>query len=294
MKLLIAAAPGSEPQADALAAHLGAAGRLTLQSRRFPDAERYLRVEGDAAAASIVVVAALRDPDPQALGLLFLADCLRELGATRVGLAAPYLPYMRQDHRFLDGEAVSSRSFARFLSSCFDWIATVDPHLHRFGALSDLYAVPTAAASSARPIGRWISRHVAAPLIVGPDQESRQWVDAIAQAIGCPCTVLTKQRRGDREVEISPPDGALARGRTPVVVDDIISSAQTMCATVRHLAALGTQPVCIGVHALLADEALDDLRRAGAAQVVTCNTLVHPTNAIDVLPELAASVRALA
>jgi ribose-phosphate pyrophosphokinase len=294
MRLLIASAPGAQPQADALAAGLGGAAQLTIDSRRFPDAERYLRVAGDVAGASIVVVAALRDPDPQAVGLLFLADCLRELGAARIGLAAPYLPYMRQDHRFRDGEAVTSRSFARFVSGCFDWVATVDPHLHRLRALSDIYTVPAAVASSAVPIARWIADHVVSPLIVGPDQESGQWVAPIARALQCPSLTLSKQRRGDRDVEISPPQRQAVVGRTPVVIDDIISSAQTMCAAARRLADLGTNPICVGVHALLADEALDDLLRAGAARVVTCNTLVHRTNAIDVLPELAASVRALA
>ena len=294
MRLLVASAPGAQPQADALAAALAGAARLAIESRRFPDAERYLRVEGDVSGASVVVVAALRDPDPQALGLLFLADCLREMGAARVGLAAPYLPYMRQDHRFLDGEAVTSRSFARFVSGCFDWVATVDPHLHRIGALSQIYTVPATAASSASPIGRWVAAQVDSPLLVGPDQESGQWVGAIARELGCPSLMLSKQRRGDREVEISAPDRRAVAGRTPVVIDDIISSAQTMCATVRHLAALNTRPVCVGVHALMADQALEELLRAGAARVVTCNTLVHRTNAIDVLPELAASVRALA
>jgi len=294
VRLLIASAPGAQPQADALAAALGGAAQLSIDSRRFPDAERYLRVAGDVAGASVVVVAALRDPDPQAVGLLFLADCLRELGAARIGLAAPYLPYMRQDHRFRDGEAVTSRSFARFVSGCFDWVATVDPHLHRLHALSDIYTVPAAAASSAGPIARWIADHVVAPLIVGPDQESEQWVAPIARALQCPSLTLSKQRRGDRDVEISPPRRHAVSGRTPVVIDDIISSAQTMCAAARRLADLGTDPVCVGVHALMADDALQDLLRAGAARVVTCNTLVHRTNAIDVLPQLAASVRALA
>jgi ribose-phosphate pyrophosphokinase len=135
---------------------------------------------------------------------------------------------------------------------------------------------------------------VPAPLLIGPDQESEQWVAAVARPIECPHLILSKQRRGDREVEVSPPDASALRDRTPVVIDDIISSAQTMCVTVRRLAAAGARPICIGVHAVLAGDALQDLHRAGATQVVTCNTLVHPTNAVDVLPELAAAVHALA
>ena len=46
-------------------------------------------------------------------------------------------------------------------------------------------------------------------------------------------------------------------------------------------------PVCVGVHAIFADAAYEELLSAGASRVVTCNTIAHPTNAIDVTPLLA-------
>src|SRR3546814_12512621 len=49
---------------------------------------------------------------------------------------------MRQDRRFQLGEAVSSKSFARLVSATFDRLVTVDPHLHRYPALSTLYTIP--------------------------------------------------------------------------------------------------------------------------------------------------------
>ena len=86
------------------------APRCRLESRRFPDGESSLRVLDDVAECELIVGASLRDPDPQLPSLLFLADALHELGAVRVGLVAPYLPYMRQDARFHPGEAALAQA----------------------------------------------------------------------------------------------------------------------------------------------------------------------------------------
>jgi ribose-phosphate pyrophosphokinase len=263
-----------------------------LESRRFPDGEIYLRVLDDVAGCDVLLVAQLRDPDPQLPGLLFVADTLRELGAASVGLVAPYLPYMRQDTRFQPGEAITSRSFARLISAGFDWLVTADPHLHRQATLGALYDIPTEVVPSAPAIAAWVQLHVARPHLVGPDEESAQWVSEVAALVGCPYTVLRKRRHGDRDVELVLPDLEALRGRTPVLVDDIISSAHTLAKAVRALLAMAlSAPVCIGVHAVFAGDAEALLKAAGAARVVSCNTLAHASNGIDVSGAIAEAVR---
>jgi len=285
--------PGAERCADRIAERLGAS-RCALESRRFPDGEIYLRVVDDVRGRDVAVVAQLRDPDPQLPGLLFLADALRELGARSVGLVAPYLPYMRQDIRFRPGEAVASRSFARLVSTAFAWLVTVDPHLHRVASLDAIYAIPTAVVPSAPAIAAWIQTQVRHPHLVGPDEESAQWVAEVAAFVGCPYTVLRKHRSGDRSVELTLPDLEPLRGRTPVLVDDIIASGQTLAATVGRLRAIGlAAPVCVGVHAVFAGDAAGALQAAVAARVVSCNTLLHESNAIDVSGALAEAVRVM-
>jgi ribose-phosphate pyrophosphokinase len=293
MTLLVLPAPGAETAAAGLARHLRAP-LGGVESRRFPDGESYLRVASEVREADVVVVASLRDPDPQALGLWYLADTARELDARSVGLVAPYLPYMRQDRRFHPGEAITSRTFAEFISQRFDWLVTVDPHLHRIASLSEIYRVPVRAIASAPAIARWVGSQVSRPVIVGPDSESEQWARDVADRIGCPAIVLEKRRLGDRSVEISVPAAEAYADRTPVLIDDIISSARTMAVAVRQVrSAFGSAPICVGVHAVFAPDALQVLQQAGAARIVTCNTLPHETNAIDVLEDVAAGVQEL-
>lgn len=285
---LVLPAPGHDKLAVSLAS--SAAAELgVVESRRFPDGETYLRIGSEVSGRQIMIVASLNDPDPQLPGLLFLADTARELGAARVGLVAPYLAYMRQDCRFRNGEAVTSRTFARVLSAAFDWIATVDPHLHRYASLDAIYTIPGIVARASPAIATWIRENIRNPIVIGPDSESDQWVADVAAQASAPMAVMSKRRVGDRHVEIHAPGGISPdwKGRTPVLVDDIISSGHTMAEAARVLIGAGCdKPVCIGVHALFATDAERTLQAAGVGRVVTCNTVRHSTNQIDVMPQL--------
>jgi ribose-phosphate pyrophosphokinase len=283
--------PGNEALAHSLAGTLDAEiGQVSV--RRFPDQESYIRVDTPVAGSDIVVACSLHRPDDKVLQLSFLASTLRELGAQRIGLVAPYLAYMRQDRRFREGEAVTSTHFARLLSRMVDWLVTVDPHLHRRSSLAEIYSIPTNVLHAAPRIADWIAQNIPEAVLVGPDAESSQWVQAVAEMARAPSIVLQKQRRGDRDVSVSVPHLDRWRDHTPVLVDDIISTARTMIATVAHLRRVGLPaPVCVGVHAVFADKAYDELRAAGAERVVTCNTISHASNAIDITSLLVSGIK---
>ena len=286
---LLIAMPGNERLAADLATTLGyEIGRIEI--RQFPDGETYLRFITNPAERSIGIVCTLDHPDDKFLPLIFGAATARELGASKVGLISPYLAYMRQDRRFNPGEAVTSRQVAKLLSNAFDWLVTVDPHLHRYGSLAEIYSIPTRIVHAAPLISNWIKSRVNNPLIIGPDSESEQWVSEVAKDAGAPYTVLEKTRRGDRDVEIAVKNLDLLIGRTPILVDDIISSGRTMLEAVRLIGVRGKEkPVCVAVHGLFADKS-DELLEKAAARVVTSNTVPHRTNEIDLTPILAGAV----
>ncbi|MEX0752840.1 MAG: ribose-phosphate pyrophosphokinase [Xanthobacteraceae bacterium] len=287
---LIIAMPGNEAMAASLARYLDAEpGQLEL--RTFPDGESYLRFHTDVSHRDLAILCTLDRPNEKILPLLFSALTARELGAARIGLIAPYLAYMRQDRRFRPGEAVTSREFARLLSGAFDWLVTVDPHLHRYGSLAEIYSIPACAVHAAPLLSRWIKANVANPFLIGPDRESEQWISAVAKDAGSPYAVLEKIRRGDRDVEISVKNLGDLAGRTPVLVDDIISSGRTMIEAVRLLAKqTAAAPVCVAIHGIFADKSDRLLARVGA-RVVTSNSIPHATNAIDVTQAVAQEIR---
>jgi ribose-phosphate pyrophosphokinase len=291
---IVVAFPELQPQGVQLASLLQA--RLSpLGWRRFPDGESLVTLEPDLAGAEVIVLAGLRHPDTAALALRFAAETAREFGARSVGLVAPYLPYMRQDKRFHAGEAVSATLFARFLEQSVDWLVTVDPHLHRNPSLDVLFKIPARNVAAAPAMVAWLQANVPDAILIGPDGESAQWVADIAARAGVPFQVLTKIRDGDREVRVSLPDPVAARGRAPVLVDDIVSSGHTMIETLKHLAALGLSPAtCLVTHAVFAEDAYERLIAAGARQVVSTDTIPHPAcNAIAMAPLLASACESM-
>ena len=293
MKPLLFAFPGNEAMAAGLC-RLRGWEAAAWELRAFPDGETHIRFQSDPAGREVVLLCSLDRPNDKVLPLYLAASVARELGARRIGLVLPYLAYMRQDARFHSGEGITAKHFADLLSRTGDWLVTVDPHLHRVKSLDEIYNVPTAVVPAAPAIASWIGRHLNRPLLIGPDEESGQWVAQVAALAGCPSTTLRKERRGDREVSLSVPDLAPWRGCTPVLLDDIASTARTMIAAVARVREAGlAEPVCIAVHPLFAGDAYVELRAAGVADVVCTDTIAHPASRIGMADAIGAAAEGL-
>lgn len=289
-QLLIAALPGNQDLTHRLADLLGAE-IARLEHRRFPDGESYVRLHADPGGRILVLVATLDRPDDKLPALLFAADLARDLGAARIGLVTPYLAYMRQDQRFAPGEALTSKTFARWLSSHFDWLVTVDPHLHRYARLDEIYTLDSEVVAAAPAVAQWVAREVDDPVLIGPDGESEQWVREVATPEGLPWRVFTKKRFGDRDVRMQLPDLAGLETHTPVLVDDIISSGTTMARAARHLIDAGFRPpLAVGVHGLFGENAREVMSEGGIERVVCTNTVNAPEANIDLSVLLARAI----
>ena len=283
------AMPGNEVFTEALARQCGYP-RRALSVHGFPDGETLLQMDAPAPGDIAILVCTLDRPDAKLWPLMMAASTARELGASRVCLVAPYLAYMRQDARFHPGEAVSARIFGHWLYDTFDGLVTVDPNLHRYQRIADIYPRPVQVVHVAAELAAWIATHVERPLIVGPDEESGQWVNVVANLLCAPSIVARKERRGDREVEIHFPELDRWPGHTPVLLDDIIASGQTMLQTVRHLRQRASQPVCVAIHGVFADGALENFRSEPGVQLVTSNSIVRDTTQIDISKPVADAV----
>ena len=253
-----------------------------LKFHEFPDGEISLRIMSAIKNPDVYLLANLHHPNEKLIKLIFFADTVRAAGAKTVTLIAPYLSYMRLDEVSSPGEGLTSRYFAQLIGHYFDRLITVDPHLHRYRNLSELYAIKTDVVHAAPAIANWVWRNVENPLIIGPDEESEQWIKVIAHEAKLPHIVFKKKRYGDATVSISAPLMAEYRDHTPVMIDDIISTASTMIQGVKVLQSSGMKkPVCVGIHAVFAEGAQNNLLAAGVEEIVTCNTIPHPTNAIN-------------
>tara|TARA_R110002049_G_scaffold125135_2_gene280768 strand:- start:5169 stop:6062 length:894 start_codon:yes stop_codon:yes gene_type:complete len=293
MKTIIFSLPGNQELTELLAKKMKAEiGECTI--RKFPDGESYTRILSDVKGKCVVMVCTLHKPDEKLLPLYFLSHTAKSLGAMCTCLVAPYLAYMRQDKVFHEGEGVTSTFFGKLISGFADSITTIDPHLHRISSLGEVYDIPNRVIHASNEIAKYINQNIHNPVLIGPDAESEQWVSDVAKKAGAPFIVLKKVRHGDRDVEVSVPDIDKYKESTPVLVDDIISTARTMIETTDHLKNAGMKPpICMGIHAVFSGNAYQDLWDADVKDIITCNTIPHQSNGIDLSDIIAKEVTEL-
>lgn len=276
--------------AGALSAALGWELSI-IDSHTFPDGETRLRLP-PAVPADTVLLRGLQQPNAKIATLMLAAAGARELGALRLTLVSPYLAYMRQDIAFTPGEVVSQRHLGRLLANWFDAVVTIDPHLHRVATMDEVVPGRRGVALTAAPLlGEFIAGRVPGALLLGPDEEAGQWVRVAGSAGGLDHAICIKQRHGDRDVQVALPAVSVA-GRAVVLLDDLASTGRTLIEAARGAFAQGATTVDVAVtHGLWIGDAIDQVRAAGIRHIWSTDSVPHASNAVSVVPLLAAGLR---
>jgi len=282
-----------QTQAQRLAAQLDVECRL-IESHTFPDGETRITLP-DNLPANVILFRSLDNPNSKLIELLLASRTARQLGAENLMLVSPYLCYMRQDMAFHPGEAVSQQIIGRLLADQFDSVVTVDAHLHRIKQLADAIPLPHACnLSAAELLGQFLVQQTQQAILLGPDEESEQWVKQVAQQGDYPFYVARKQRHDDQHVSISLPEMHLEQQHV-ILVDDIISSGHTITETARLLFQAGVKQVdALCTHALFDETAALLLRDAGIGAVWSSDSVNHPSNRVQLASLLADAISQLA
>ncbi len=251
-----------------------------INIHRFPDGEIKLTLPENL-PEHVIIYCSLNNPNEKLIALLLAAEAARALRVKVLTLIAPYLCYMRQDIAFHKGEAISQTIIGKFLANLFDNLITVDPHLHRIHYLSQ--AVPTKNAislSATSLMGTFLLQRFKTPVLLAPDSEAEQWVKAVANPNDWEYGICQKKRTGDRQVEITLPDINIS-GREVIIVDDVASSGQTLVETIKLCFLQKATHVNILVtHALFGDDVHQILKKAGANNIWSTDSVTHPSNQI--------------
>lgn len=282
-----------EVQSHKLAEALGIHCQI-IQQHRFPDGESKLILPATL-PEHVIFCRSLDHPNEKLLELLLAVKTARELGANVLTLVAPYLCYMRQDKAFHPGEVVSQPIIGNFLADLFDNIITVDPHLHRIHHLKQ--AVPTTHAvtlSATSLMSEFLRDHFEDPVLLGPDSEAEQWVSSVAKPNQWEYGVCKKIRTGDKNVEITLP-GFDLHERSVVIVDDVVSSGQTLAVAIKRCLEMNARHVDILVtHALFANDAKERMIQAGVRNMWSTDSISHESNIIPLSELLKDAVLSLA
>ncbi len=277
-----------------LAAALGCAYE-EVAIHHFPDGESRITLPliSTEEISQVVLCRTLDRPNNKLVELHMICQTLRQQGIEKLTLVAPYLCYMRQDKAFNPGEIVTQKVVGQWLGEMVDRIITVDPHLHRIRHLDEAIPDTEDVVLTAAPlIADFLARSAINPLLLGPDEESQQWVSQIAELAGLDWAVAKKIRQGDQQVTVQLPQQAVA-GRHVVIIDDVASTGYTLANTAELLHQAGAQEVsCFVTHPLYSDGAELLLSKANIHHQWSSDSIPHRSNVVGLTPLLAEAVKA--
>jgi ribose-phosphate pyrophosphokinase len=259
----------------------------------FPDSESFIRLP-PSLPEHVIVCRSLNQPNDKLIELLLCATTAQELGAKRLTLVAPYLSYMRQDFANQPGVAVSQRIIGKLLANLFDDVLTVDPHLHRISSLDQAIPIKNAISlSAANEIARFLKQKLEYALLLGPDSESEQWVANIANKIGFDYCIAHKERRGDKQIEMTLPSNNFLN-KTVVIIDDMASTGRTLGKAAGLLQEAGAGDIyAVVTHPLFCDDAEAHILQAGIKTIWSTDSIDHPTSCIKLDALLANAIKAI-
>jgi len=241
---------------------------LQATYKRFPDDEFYIRVLDDIAGEDVMIVQTAY-PDSKIVELLLMQDAVHEAGAKKITVVLPYFGYSRQDKKFEEGEAISSRAVAQHISMHADFVITVDPHKEH---ILKFFSVPAYSCSAVSTIAQYL-KEKNIDFILAPDKGAKDRAKEAATLINCEYDYLEKTRIDGTTVKITPKK-LDARGKHVAIIDDIISTGDTMANSIKELKKQGAKTVSIAcTHGLFVGGAKEKLLSADCDEIISTDTI---------------------
>lgn len=269
-----------------------------VETRKFPDGERYLRINGEIEDEVTIIQSTGYPQDENLMELLFTISNLKDLGAKKVRVVIPYLGYARQERRFNDGEAISARIVVNLIESAgADEFITFNIHEE---CVLNFFNIKARSISAMSAIAEYLNKKYTQklgekPLIVAPDKSAFVFAQEIAEILDTDATYLSKVRLGPDKVETNIVDEAgieAVKSKPTIVVDDIIATGGTIVNAINILKENGAKSVDVCcVHAILANNGAVRIYSAGAGKIIATNSLSSDTSRVSLAKSIADVLR---
>ncbi|MEE3002124.1 MAG: ribose-phosphate pyrophosphokinase [Planctomycetota bacterium] len=272
--LKIFAGRASTDIADAVSQHLMLPiGQGTTEL--FPDGELIVRVEEDVRGRDCFVVQSTCDPvNANLMELLIYIDCLRRASAKRITAVIPYFGYARQDRKDAGRTPITAKLVANLIVAAgADRVLCMDLHAAQIQGFFDIPVDHLTAATVFCEYFKDIRDELGELVIVSPDVGNVKVANAYASVLDADLAIVDKRRESGMKVASRNLIGNV-KGRTVLMVDDMISTAGTICEAARLVIEQGAKDVIAAAsHPVLVGLALDRLRDAPISRIVVTDSI---------------------
>ena len=249
----------------------------SLEITSFSDTEQRVRVFEDVGDKTVFVLLSVSTPvDSRLLELCLIADALRGADAKKIIAVLPYLGYMRQDKAHREGEAVSARVVARMIESAgYDKIITLDLHSD---ASAGFFNIPVTHLFSLSLFADLLKEQNADPVVVAPDAGAAKRAQRFASLLSAPMIMLEKTRSLEKihVVEHMKLIGS-SEGKEAVIIDDLVTSGQTLAKAASALKEEGAKKVIACVtHPVFIDTTKKNLENSELDAIYITDTIPLP------------------
>ncbi len=241
--------------------------------RRFSDGEiRFQLLENVRGTDVFVIQPTCHPTDQHLMELLIMEDALRRASAGRITVVVPYFGYARQDRKDRPRVAITSKLVADLLVTAgANRALFVDLHAAQIQGffnipVDHLFASPVL-------VGYFRDLQLPNLTVVSPDAGGVERARFFAKKLEVPLAIVDKRRTDINVTEVMNVIGDV-RGRTCLILDDIVDTAGTLCKTVDALMAQGAEAVyACASHAVLSGPAVERIAASPMKQLVVTNTI---------------------
>ena len=283
MKLL--AGNSNKELADKIGAHL----KLPFVKavvRRFADMEVFVEIQENVRGEDMFVIQSSSFPaNDNLMELLIIIDALRRASAKRITAVIPYFGYARQDRKVGPRTPISAKLVANLITGAgANRVLTVDLHA---GQIQGFFDIPTDNLYAMQAIVRDIRDYLGDDnlMVVSPDVGGVVRARALAKRLGADLAIADKRRERAGESEVMNIIGDV-RGRSCILVDDIVDSGGTICNAAEALIEKVAKDVCAyATHGVLSGGAVARVAASPMEKLVITDS-IQPTEAVRVSPNV--------
>ncbi|MFC6791649.1 ribose-phosphate pyrophosphokinase [Methylobacterium komagatae] len=284
----IVAGNASRPLAEAIAAYL----ELPLAKcmvRRFADMEIFVELQENVRGEDVFIVQSTSFPaNDHLMELLIMIDAARRSSARRITAVIPYFGYARQDRRTSGRTPISAKLVANLITEAgADRVLTLDLHA---GQIQGFFDIPTDNLFAAPVMVRDIKERMPSEdlMVVSPDVGGVVRARVVAKRIDAPLAIVDKRRERPGESEVMNIIGDV-RGRSCILVDDIVDSGGTLVNAAEALLNAGAKDVSAYItHGVLSGGAVSRIAASRMKELVITDS-IQPTQAV----KLARNIRVM-